>query len=240
MNRIRATLIAALLTLLAVAAGAAVPAVLPPGHSGLAGFDTAVAGERLRYHSFHPYARESLLTRVTDGRMAIEWTTAPAPDPLPAAPCTFVWIGAHSTGTSGGDRAFDLDLDGRPALRFVTRAGGVAENWTVRGAGGVALSFRHVWTDHVGDAFGYMLLEVPAALLAPGRPVTVRVTGVAAGSRDWYMTFMYAFRSSMEARPQPALVRTPDGERQLVELWIDHTADSGAVVRRRHTLSGWA
>ncbi|HQP75712.1 MAG TPA: hypothetical protein PLU41_16905, partial [Acidobacteriota bacterium] len=95
MNRIRATLIAALLTLLAVAAGAAVPAVLPPGHSGLAGFDTAVAGERLRYHSFHPYARESLLTRVTDGRMAIEWTTAPAPDPLPAAPCTFVWIGAH-------------------------------------------------------------------------------------------------------------------------------------------------
>ncbi|HQO26794.1 MAG TPA: hypothetical protein PLK89_13865 [Acidobacteriota bacterium] len=230
MNRIRATLIAALLTLLAVAAGAAVPAVLPPGHSGLAGFDTAVAGERLRYHSFHPYARESLLTRVTDGRMAIEWTTAPAPDPLPAAPCTFVWIGAHSTGTSGGDRAFDLELDGRPALRFVTRAGGVAENWTVRGAGGVALSFRHVWTDHVGDAFGYMLLEVPAALLAPGRPVTVRVTGVAAGSRDWYMTFMYAFRSSMEARPQPALVRTPDGERQLVELWIDHTADSGAVV----------
>ncbi|NLI47513.1 MAG: hypothetical protein GX414_10455 [Acidobacteria bacterium] len=230
MSRIRATLIAALLTLIPAAAAAAVPGLLSPGHGGLAGYDAAVAGERLRYHSFHPYARESLLTCVTDGRMAIEWITAPAPDPLPAAPCTFVWIGAHSTGTSGGDRAFDLSLDGRPTLRFVTRAGGVAENWTVRGAGGVALSFRHVWTDHVGDAFGYMLLDVPATLLSPGRPVAVRVTGEAAGSRDWYMTFMYAFRPSVDVRPQPALVRTPDGERQLVELRIDHTADSGAAV----------
>jgi hypothetical protein len=230
MNRIRAFLTPVLLAIFASLAAAAAPTVLPPGHGYLAGYHAAVAGERLRYHSFHPYARESLLTRVTDGRMAIEWTTAPAPDPLPAAPCTFVWIGAHSTGTSGGDRAFDLALDGRPALRFVTRAGGEAGNWTVRGADGVALAFRHVWTDHVGDAFGYVLLEVPAALLKPGRPVTVRVTGEAAGSRDWYMTFMYAFRPSVEARPQPALVRTPDGERQLVEVWIDHTADSGAAV----------
>ena len=113
MNRIRTPLVAVLLVSLAAASAAAVTGVLPPGHNGLAGFDAAVAGERLRYHSFHPYARESILTRVTDGRMAIEWTTAPAPDPLPAAPCTFVWIGAHSTGTSGGDRAFDLELDGR-------------------------------------------------------------------------------------------------------------------------------
>ncbi len=44
-----------------------------PDHSFFRGYVKSISGESIGYHSFHPYATDALLTRVTDGNKAIEW-----------------------------------------------------------------------------------------------------------------------------------------------------------------------
>ena len=42
-----------------------------PAKELLKGYVKDISGENISYHSFHPYATEALLTRVTDGKKAI-------------------------------------------------------------------------------------------------------------------------------------------------------------------------
>ena len=149
----------------------------PVGEKFLKGYVRGLSGQILSYWSFHPFAKQSLLSRATTGEMGIEWETEPIPSEPTRGEVHFLWIGAFSTGTSTADHAFDFFVNGRKRLTFNTFMGGHYDDWSISGSDGLTLSYKHVWKDHVNDAHGYFCLSVPVAKFPPGRPLTLKVAG---------------------------------------------------------------
>lgn len=189
----------------------------------ISGYARALAGEELGYRSFHPYASEALLVRCLDQRHPIEWETSPVPTELEAdtQSLCFVWVAAHSSGTSAADATFTLEVEGEPVLDFTTVQAERVRQWTVTGRHGISLSFQAIWEDTVADLFGYMRLQVPVSRLRPGHPLRLRLIGEDAGRRDWAMAFKYRICDSVSVQAQPALLDTPAGPRQLVHALFD-------------------
>lgn len=190
----------------------------------ISGFARALSGEELGYRNFHPQATQALLTRCLDGQRHIRWESAPVPEGAPVdeeGRVTFVWLAAHSSGTSAADATFTLEVDDQPALSFTTKQAERQRQWTVAGRDGIRLSFDAQWEDAVADLYGYMRLAVPLELLRPGRPLRLGLCGEAAHRRDWAMTFLFPMRDTVELQAQPALVRSPQGPRQVVQALVN-------------------
>ena len=212
--------------LLALVAAATAPAA---GADWLRGYGRTLAGAEMIYHSPYPDITSALISRASDGAMAVEWETEALPADWKGGPATFVWLAGHATG-KGGHR-FDLAVDGKTALSFRTSADASRREWREEGAGGVSLAFKTVMVDQFDELFGFMWLEVPAALLRPGRPLTLRVTGEKAGSNDWFMVFCDDLRRDVWARSEQALVRKDGRTLQIVRVEISHLAGpAGALV----------
>jgi alpha-mannosidase len=193
------------------------------------GFAGGITGEHINYHSFHPYAAPALLTRCLDGKRVISWKTDPAPPTTKRETVSFRWIAAHSTGSSVADARFHLSVNGKRRCTFSTVKDRRVMHWSLPLEGGGILTFDGQWEDAAHDLFGYMILTLPKRELTRGEPVTVSVVGDSLATRDWYMTFTYAMRESLAVQPQPALLRTSGGPRQLVDVLIS-TVDSGAHI----------
>ena len=217
-----ALLLAATLVFCATPADAGDPQLLN-------GFVKETAGEHIDYHSFHPYASGALLTRCLDGKRVIAWQTEPIPESFPAEAAIFAWIGGHSTGSSGADATFSLSINGEPVLRFTTVRARRVWVWSVEGAKGVSLAFDGKWEDSVNDLFGYFFLTVPVGAFGKGKALTVSIVGDSLDSRDWYMTFKYQMKESVFVQSQPALVKTTEGNRQRIDVLIDHVQREGSV-----------
>lgn len=185
------------------------------------GFAREITGEQIDYHSFHPYATAALLTRCLDGKRSIAWQTDIIPESSSGAYATFAWIAAYSTGSSAADARFTVSINGQHWFSFTTVKERRIRQWSVNGKDGATLSFDAKWEDAVGDLFGYCFLKVPVRDFPQGQPLTIVVVGDSANRRDWYMTFKYALRESLAVQAQPALLRTPSGEKQLVDLLFD-------------------
>ncbi|MGZ5454990.1 MAG: hypothetical protein ACXWHJ_12230, partial [Candidatus Aminicenantales bacterium] len=93
--------------LLAVVAAAAAPA----GAEWLRGYGRTLAGAEMSYHSPYPDISSALISRASDGTMAVEWETEAVPADWKGGPATFVWLAGLATG-KGGHR-FDLVVDGK-------------------------------------------------------------------------------------------------------------------------------
>ena len=193
-----------------------------PTPSPLPGYEKAIAGQTLGYQSYSPLATMALLVRSTDGKSSIEWLTAPIPQNYTAATVAFRWIAGYAVGTSKADRYYDLSIDGRHVLTFTARHDPSIATWTVKGDGGVSLSFVKRWDDANGDRMGDMTLTVPITLFAPGKALDLTVAGKAAQSEDWYMTFEYTPGEWVQPAVQPALVRCASGLCQVVDLRVYH------------------
>ena len=161
--------------------------------------------------------------------MAVEWETEAVPAGWKGGPATFVWLAGHATG-KGGHR-FDLIVDDKEKLSFRTSPDSSRREWRETGAGGLSLSFKTVMVDQFDELFGFMWLEVPEALLHPGRPLRLRITGEQAGSNDWVMIFRDDLRRDVWARGEQALVRKDGHLCQIVRVEISHLAPpAGALV----------
>ena len=210
---------------LALVAAAATPAQA----AWLKGYGRTIAGAELTYHSPYPDITSALITRASDGSMAVEWETEPLPADWKGGPATFVFLAGHATG-KGGHR-FDLVVDGRERLSFRSSADPSRREWRETGTGGIALEFKTLMVDQFDELFGLMWLEVPASLVRPGRPVRIRVTGEAAGSNDWFMVFCDDLRRDVWARSEQALVRKDGRLFQVVRVEVSHLAPpAGALV----------
>jgi alpha-mannosidase len=207
-----------------VAAATAVPA----GAEWLRGYGRTISGTTLSYHSPYPDITSALLVRATDGTMAISWETEPVPAGAAGRPVKFIWLAGLATG-KGGHR-FDLAVDGKPALSFRTSLDCSRREWRETGEGGVALSFKTVMVDQFDELFGFMELEVPAALVRAGRPLGLEVTGEKAGSNDWFMVFRDDLRRDVWARSEQALVRKGGRNFQVVRVEVSHLAPPGGAV----------
>lgn len=185
----------------------ALPSSLIPGYA------RTVRGEELVYHSPMPWVDRSLLVRSLDRGMDIVWETAPVPA---GAGDTAVFVFALGIDVTDTTRVFDVFLDGDSILRFASPPAAALGTHAWHGRRGVRIAFRATLIDKYGDLMGYAFLHVPRALLTPGRPVRLRVAGESRGLRTWFMVFKEALVEGVILRNAPALLRGPDGNRQIV------------------------
>ncbi|MCL7959652.1 MAG: hypothetical protein M8861_05600, partial [marine benthic group bacterium] len=182
----------------------------------LAGYEQAIGGQELEYHSPLPEAQRSLLVRSDESARVMEWETAVVPADFAEDVATFVLLaGIDATDDT---REFVLSIDGQTVLRFETPL--VAETGTLNwiGDAGVRAEFRVTLVDRYADAMGYLLLHVPHPLLQPGEPLRLSVAGESAGSRTWFMVFKSGITPGIRVRGNPAIVRTPNGPKQTVRV----------------------
>jgi hypothetical protein len=120
--------------------------------------------------------------RQLDGAQELVWRTEPVPPGLdPGARHTFHFPAAlgYRSQPAGSFRLFLGEL---PLLEFDVSLG----TTTWRSADGQAVLRYSVKARSAEDSSGPMELELPASLLEPGKPATLRVTGSASGSRRWF------------------------------------------------------
>ena len=135
----------------------------------LKGFARAISGQIFDYHSPHPEVRSALLSRATDGTMAVEWETESLPSNYRKSYATFIWIAG--LGSNIAEMKFDFFIDDEYSLTFTSSK---EKNWTITGKKNVELSFKTMMVDQYTDLFGYMYLKVPVEMLTPGKPMKLR------------------------------------------------------------------
>ena len=122
------------------------------------------------------------LVRQLDGGQEVVWRTQPVPPGIEKGARHAFRFPAALGYQSQPQGSFTLFLGDRKLLEFdVTLS---AKSWKSRD-GEVELRY----TPRAGDAedsTGEMVLDLPASLLEPGQPATLRVTGSASKSRRWF------------------------------------------------------
>lgn len=172
------------------------------------GYEKEISGENINYFSAFPdYATTALLTRTTDGKKVIEWETAPVPKNIKGKYVYFSWVAGHSSGTSSGNRNFDLYVDNKKLLTFTTLPNHQKPNWEFVAPDSSALVFEQTKRDGANDAHGFNYLRLPVNSVKPGLPVTIKVVGEAQKSNDWYMAFKFSFEEKADIHPMPFLLK---------------------------------
>ncbi|OQP63914.1 glycoside hydrolase [Niastella vici] len=184
------------------------------------GYAKDVQGETISYFSAYPdYANIALLTRCTDGAKVIEWETAPVPKKTSGNYIYFSWVAAHSSGTSSGNRNFDLYVNDQKVLTFTTMPGNQLPTWTYAAPDSSRLVFQQTKRDGANDAHGLIFLRLPVARVKRGQFAKIKIVGAAQQSNDWFMTFKFSFEEKADVEPMP--FRLKDGK-QPVALTVLH------------------
>ncbi|WPO90826.1 glycoside hydrolase family 38 C-terminal domain-containing protein [Chryseobacterium sp. HR92] len=184
------------------------------------GYNREITGENIDYFSAFPdHATRALLTRTTDGAKTIEWETAPAPQKNTGPYVYFSWLVSHSSGTSGGIRNFDLYINDQKALTLSTYPANQRPDWISKAADSTAFVFHQTKMDGLKDSYGIAYLRVPISKITPGKPLRLKLVGLAQNSRDWFMTYKFTFEEKIDASSTPFILK--DGKR-LINLTTLH------------------
>jgi alpha-mannosidase len=181
----------------------------------LTGFTRAISGQNFDYHSPHPDVRAALLSRATDGKMAVSWETESLPSSYQEPFATFIWIAG--LGSNIAEKKFDLFINDEYSLTFTSSP---EKNWTIKGLNEVELSFKTMMVDQYTDLFGYMFLKVPAKILAAGKSIKLKVVGEAAGSNAWFMVFQERLEPMIDFQPEMILLKNKNRLLQNVRINI--------------------
>ncbi|HSN09908.1 MAG TPA: glycoside hydrolase family 38 C-terminal domain-containing protein, partial [Hanamia sp.] len=174
----------------------------------ISGYAKEITGENINYFSAFPdYATTALLTRTTDGKKVIEWETAPVPKNAKGKYVYFSWVAGHSSGTSSGNRNFDLYVNDKRVLTFTTLPKNQKPDWEFVAPDSSALVFEQTKRDGADDAHGFNYLRLPMSEVKPGFPVTIKVIGEAQNSNDWYMAFKFSFEEKVDINPMPFILK---------------------------------
>jgi hypothetical protein len=191
------------------------------------GCASVVSGENIDYHCFNTAAIAAVLTRCTTGNMQIEWKTEAIPANYKEKFITFYWICAFSSGTSHGDRKFDVSINDKKYFSFQTFEKKYEKQWTQKAEDGSELSFQFKGEDGLGDVSGFMYLKLPVNKFKKGETVKIKVVGEKADSRDWYMTFLYNMDNSFTAYQMPFLTNINGKTMQVIRTDISYPNDKG-------------
>ena len=213
-----------LLTALTAAIGAAPRTAAGAGDVWLAGYGRALAGDTIRYHSSHPKANAALIVRAEDSKRYIEWETAAAPNSIGSANLHFVWLAGMATGK--GAHSFDVLVEGRRMFTIQSAADASQKRQEYFGPDGAALVFQAATADQFQELFGTMTLSLPASSCKPGKPVTIRIQGPDAKSRDWVMAFQYRLQDHASVEAEQALIRKAGSLFQLVRVDVERLGPS--------------
>lgn len=206
---------------------AAAPAGAPPiPASWRQGFASRVSGEWIVYPWAYPGQTQTLLSRATDGQMAVEWLAEAVPPGEPDDPVTYLW---HAGTASGyGAHRFTLSVNGRTIATFTSGRTTADQWWTVSGEGGAQVSFRTTRVGQFNELFGFMWLTAPRSLFGAGAP-RFRVVGEAAGSQDYYLGPQQPVKNWTRVHAEEALFR--DGQ-HVITVGFSHVGSAAPAQVR--------
>ncbi|MFT3844478.1 MAG: glycoside hydrolase family 38 C-terminal domain-containing protein [Lacibacter sp.] len=197
------------------------------------GYAKEVSGENIGYFSVYAdYANTALLTRCTDGNKTIEWETAAVPKNIKGKYVYFSWVAAHSSGTSKGNRDFDLYVNGEKLFTFTTTPDNQNPDWSFATADSSRLVFQQMKRDAANDAHGLAFLRLPVSRLQPGKPVQLKVVGHHQNSNDWYMTFKFSFEEKVDVTPMPFILK--NGKQPVLLTALHFGKDQQVRVQVNH------
>ncbi|MEI6061670.1 MAG: hypothetical protein WCR72_13245, partial [Bacteroidota bacterium] len=136
------------------------------------------------YPSLRDDATSGLLTRCTDGTMAIEWKTDSLPQEISNQGEGFLWMATVDHTTEG--KKFGVFINDK--LRFTYISSGNQEMEFRNSEGGI-LGFTRISTDLHGDYQGYMWAELPKDWLLEGKPQKIKIVGQTEGSNFWIIVY---------------------------------------------------
>ena len=195
------------------------------GKPDMSGYARTVSGESMAYTSPIAAARTALIARASDGSSSIAWETETVPASRATGPVTFIWLAG--LGSNLGERQFTLFAGGKELAKFTTSA---RETWEVAGAGGARLTFQTMMVDRHRDRFGFMRLTLPPEMVTPGKPVELRITGEAARSSVWVMTFTTPLADGIVASTRPVILRDAGKPVQPLDIEIINLGDPTPAV----------
>jgi len=183
------------------------------------GFSENLGENEFNYESVREDVKASLLTRTTNGKMAIEWMTEALPEDWTNKEADFLWIAAMDKPNH--DKKFSMYINGE--LKFVFT--NPSDNWEITSEDGGKLAFLVFRVDRHGDDHGYMSLHAPSSWITPGKGLQIKVVGEAAGSNTWCIIY------------QAADVLSHLHQAAKYESWYDLTGKSSGN-KHSFTLSG--
>jgi alpha-mannosidase len=148
------------------------------------GFQKNVGANEFSYHSFRSDVGKALITRCTDGKMAIEWQTQTVPVNFDKEEAGFLWIAALDLTPQ--TFVFDVFVNGQK--RFEINSSNQKE-WQLKTADGGTLSFVNVEIDQAGDVHGYMSLVVPKSWLVKGESQILKIVGRENKDNTWIIVY---------------------------------------------------
>lgn len=148
------------------------------------GFWKNVGDNEFLYHSFRSDIGKSLITRCTDGKMAIEWQTEAIPANFDKENAGFLWIAALDL--TAQPFVFDVFVNGQKRFEITSSN---QKEWQLKTDDGGILSYVTVETDQTGDAHGYMSLVAPQSWLKKGESQILKIVGRASQDNTWIIVY---------------------------------------------------
>lgn len=182
------------------------------------GFARNTGINEFTYQSLRDDVTSCLLTRCTDGNMAIEWQTAVVEENDLKEGAGFVWLAALDHTTQG--KRFSVYINDRKCFTFLSSAQPDRE---FDGEGGAKMGFNTVSNDQHSDFHGYMWVWLPKEWIIQGKSQTIRIVGEAAGSSSWMIVYQatdaVAFlRNSARYSTWAELIAEPEKSRYNITL----------------------
>jgi len=176
----------------------------------LQGYVKTISGDVLVYPWAYPGQVDTLLSRATDGAMAVEWEGEAATAGAADEPVTYLWHAGMASGY--GAHAFALTVNGQACATFRTGRTTNDREWDLRGTNACELSFKTTRVGTFSELFGFMWLKAPRSLFGAGPP-RFRIVGEAAGNQDYYLGQKSDVRSWVRVQPEEAVLA--GGQRAL-------------------------
>ncbi|MDB4581624.1 glycosyl hydrolase-related protein [Draconibacterium sp.] len=148
------------------------------------GFEKNMGKNEFSYNSFRNDVSESIITRCTDGKMAIEWQTGAVPEDWSEKEAGFVLIASFDL--THERHIFDVFINGVKRFEIPTTS---KKNWNLKTDDGGELSYVTVQTDQHGDAQGYMTLVTPESWINKRQGQNIKIVGRSDNNNVWLIIF---------------------------------------------------
>lgn len=197
--------------------------------SFIQGFEQVVNGETLDFLPGLTNGQVALLVRAGSGKHSLEFKSAVVPSAYTEKYVSLVWSTAIAKRLQESPGSFNLFINNQLYFTFYAHRDSLNTNWTVK-SGDADLSFVATEiTKSSQDAFGYMFLNIPTALITKGEPICVKVIGGNQNSMDWFMPFGVPVTNEQSFLAEPALINTKAGLKQRIRVELKHAAKLTSV-----------
>ncbi|MCF8369281.1 MAG: hypothetical protein K9G76_09590 [Bacteroidales bacterium] len=194
------------------------------------GFEKEVSGFTLNYHSPLPEVNASLLVRANKEFQPIVWETEAVGKNETNEFVFFTWMFGMDADVKKCH--FDLYVNDVKYIGFSTPSEEDQEERSFEGRNNSKLTLLTTFIDKYHDHMGYATLRLALSDILPGKPVTLAVKGMDAGSNIWYMTFKTGLFEKVKIHQESAVLKENGELFHIARFDFTHLGpDENAIIK---------